>query len=167
MAVWYIWITKTLFVENSRQVKVFESRIFGISVRNARKFLFLSNHSIWSIRFSAALGRKQALLTATTVLRAVHAILEIFEANLNIALGVNPFVSSRVSRLNVPSLHERGLNLHWTHLLALPDICNEITTAWTNYCIRLKTAHSLNSTPPRCTLHVQPLLQAQWNDHLN
>ena len=116
MAVWYIWITKTMSVEHSRQIKDFESRIFGIIVRNAHKlviaFLFLSNHSIWSIRFSSALGRVQALLTATPVLRAKRTILEIFEANLNIALGVNPFVSNWVPRLNVPSLHERGLNMH-------------------------------------------------------
>ena len=37
MAPWYIWITKTLFVEHSRQVKVFASRIFGIIVRNVHK----------------------------------------------------------------------------------------------------------------------------------
>ena len=39
MAPWYIWITKTLFVEHSRQVNVFASRIFGIIVRNAQLYL--------------------------------------------------------------------------------------------------------------------------------
>ena len=48
---------KHCFLEHSRQVKVFVFRIFGIIVRNVHKlvraFLFrLSNHSIWSIRFS-------------------------------------------------------------------------------------------------------------------
>ena len=58
MAVWYIRITKTLSVEHSRQVKVFVSRIFAIIVRNTHKlviaFLFVSNHSTWSMGFSAA-----------------------------------------------------------------------------------------------------------------
>ena len=68
MAVWYISITKTLFVEHSRQVKDFESPIFGIIVRNAHKlviaFLFVSNHSTWSMGFSAALVRVQALYSS-------------------------------------------------------------------------------------------------------
>ena len=51
MAVGYISITKTLFFEHSREVKVFVSRIFGIIVRNVHKlvraFLFrLSIHPI-------------------------------------------------------------------------------------------------------------------------
>ena len=33
--------------------------------------------------------------------------------NLKIALGVNPFVFNEVPRLNVPSLVERGLNVHF------------------------------------------------------
>ena len=33
--------------------------------------------------------------------------------NLKIALGVNPFVSNGEPRLNVPSLLERGLNMHF------------------------------------------------------
>ena len=65
MAISYISITKTLFVKHSREVKVFESRIFGTIVRNANKlvraFLFVSNHSTWSMGFSAALARVQAL----------------------------------------------------------------------------------------------------------
>ena len=101
----------------SRQVKVFVSRIFGIVVRNAHKlviaFLFVSNHSTWSIRFSAALAREQALVTATSVLRAIRTILEIFVANLKIALGVNPFVSNGDPKWNVPSLLKRGLNMHF------------------------------------------------------
>ena len=113
MAAWYIWIPKTLFVEHSRQVKIFASRIFGIIVRNAHKlvraFLFLSNHSTWGIGFSFTLAREQALVTATPVLRTIHIILEIFVANLNIALGGNPFVFNGEPRLNVWSLLERGL----------------------------------------------------------
>ena len=65
MAVWYIRITKTLFVKHSRQVKVFVSRIFGIIVENALKlviaFLFVSSHSTWSMGFSAAPALVQAL----------------------------------------------------------------------------------------------------------
>ena len=83
-----IWITKTLFVEHSRQVKVFVSRKSGIIVRNAHKlvraFLFVSNHSTWGTEFSAA----QVLVTATPVLRTIRTILEIFVANLKIAVSV-------------------------------------------------------------------------------
>ena len=65
MAVGYIWITKTPFVEHSRQVKVFVSRIFGTIAEDAHKlviaFLFVSNHSTWSMGFSAAPARVQAL----------------------------------------------------------------------------------------------------------
>ena len=68
MAVWYIWITKTLFVEHSRQVKVFVSRIFSITVEHAYKlviaFLFVSNHSTWSIGFPAAPALVQALYSS-------------------------------------------------------------------------------------------------------
>ena len=53
-------------------------------------------------------------MTATPVLRAIRTILEIFVANLKIALGVNPIVFNGEPRLNhVPSLLERGLNLHF------------------------------------------------------
>ena len=54
-----------MFVEHSRLVKVFVSRIFGIIVEDAHKliiaFLFVSNHSTWSIGFSAAPALVQAL----------------------------------------------------------------------------------------------------------
>ena len=117
MAVWYIWISKTLFAEHSRQVKVFVSRIFGIIVRNSHKlvraFLFVSNHSTWGTEFSAALVREQVLVTATPVLRTIRTFLEIFVANLKIALGVNPFVSNGEPRLNIPPLLEQGLNMHF------------------------------------------------------
>ena len=117
MAIWYISITKTLFVEHSRQVKVFVFRIFGIIVRNVHKlviaFLFVSNHSTWGTEFSAALVREQVLVTATPVLRTIRTILEIFVANLKIALGVNPFVSNGEPRLNIPPLLEQGLNMHF------------------------------------------------------
>ena len=72
-------------------------------------FLFMINHSTWGIGFSFALAREQALVTATPVLRTIHIILEIFVANLNIALGGNPFVFNGEPRLNVWSLLERGL----------------------------------------------------------
>ena len=107
-----------MFVEHSRQVKVFVSRIFGIIGRNAHKliiaFLFVNNHSTRSIGFSSVLAREQALVTATPVLRTIGTILETFVANLNIALGVIPFVSNGGPRLNVPSLLERGLNMHFS-----------------------------------------------------
>ena len=51
-------------------------------------------------------------MIAAPVLRAIRTILEIFVANLKIAIGVNPFVSNGEPRLNVPSLLERGLHLH-------------------------------------------------------
>ena len=135
MAVWYSWITKTLFVEHSCQVKILVTRMFGIIVGNAHKlviaFLFVSNHSTWSVEFSAALAREQALVTATPVLRAIRTILEIFAANLNIALGavgMNPFVSNGEPRLNIPSLLERGLNMHFSpkiwHILLPCDNCD-------------------------------------------
>ena len=99
---------KHCFLEHSRQVKVFVSRIFGIIVRNVHKlvraFLFVSNHSTWGTEFSAA----QVLVTATPVLRTIRTILEIFVANLKIAVSVNPLVSNGEPRLNVPSLLERG-----------------------------------------------------------
>ena len=72
-------------------------------------FLFVINHSTWSIGFSSALARKQALVTATSVLQTIRNILEIFVVNLNIALGGNPFVFNREPWLNVWSLLERGL----------------------------------------------------------
>ena len=118
MRAWYIWITKTLFVEHSRQVKVFVSRIFGIIVRNAHKlvraFLFVTNHSTWGTEFSAELVREQVLVTATPVLRTIRTILEIFVANLKIAVGVNPLVSNGEPRLNVPSLLEPGENMKFS-----------------------------------------------------
>ena len=72
-------------------------------------FLFVINHSTWSIAFSSALAREQALVTATPVLQTISIILEIFVANLNIALGGNPFVFDGEPRLNGLSLLERGL----------------------------------------------------------
>ena len=74
-----------------------------------RAFLFVSNHSTWSIAFSAALAREQALVTATPMLQTISIILEIFVANLNIALGGNPFVFNGELRLNGLSLLERRL----------------------------------------------------------
>ena len=48
--------------------------------------------------------------------------------NLKIALGVNPFVSNGEPRLNVPSLLERGLNMHFSpkirHILPPCDNCD-------------------------------------------
>ena len=38
MAAWYIWITKTMFVEHSCQGKVFVSRMFG-NIRSAHKLV--------------------------------------------------------------------------------------------------------------------------------
>ena len=59
---------------------------YSVIVRNARKlvivFRFVSNHSTWSIGFSAAFTREQALVIATPVLQAIRTILEIFVANL-------------------------------------------------------------------------------------
>ena len=51
-----------------------------------------------------ALNRGWALIRINTV----------FVANLKIALGVIPFVSNGGPRLNVPSLLERGLNMHFS-----------------------------------------------------
>ena len=117
MTPWYIWITKTLFVEHLCQVKGFVSRIFGIIVRNvhklARAFLFVSNQWTWSIAFSSALAREQAVVTATPVLQTIRNILEIFVANLNIALGGNPFVFNGEPRLNVWVLARTRFNLHF------------------------------------------------------
>ena len=48
--------------------------------------------------------------------------------NLKIALRVNPFVSNGEPRLNVPSLLERGLNMHFSpkirHILPPCDNCD-------------------------------------------
>ena len=86
----YLNHKNTVSVEHSRQVKVFVPRIFGIVVEDTHKlaiaFLFENNHSTW-------------LFTAILVLRTIRIILEIFVANLNIALGVNPFVSNGEPRL--------------------------------------------------------------------
>ena len=77
------------------------------------EIMFVRNHSTWNIgSVSAALDREQALVIATPVLRAIRTVLEIFVANLKIAVGVNPFVSNGEPRLNVPSLLKRGLKLH-------------------------------------------------------
>ena len=80
MAVWYIWITKTLFVEHSRQVKVFVSRIFGIIAEDAHKlviaFLFVSNHSTWSMGFSAVPACVQALYSSYVGALYSHACVE-------------------------------------------------------------------------------------------
>ena len=74
-----------------------------------RVFLFVINQWTWSIAFSSALAREQALVTATPVLQTISIILEIFVANLNIALGGNTFVFNGELRLNGLSLLERGL----------------------------------------------------------
>ena len=57
-----------------------------VLIGHVMAFLFVSNHATWNFGFSAALALKQAL------------------ANLNIALGRNPFVFNKEQRLNVRSL---------------------------------------------------------------
>ena len=73
-------------------------------------FLFVSNHPIWNFGFSAALALEQAL------------------ANLNIALGGNPFVFNKEQRLNVRSLLKRGLNTYFSpqirQILSRCDNCD-------------------------------------------
>ena len=151
MAVGYIWITKTPFVEHSRQVKVFVSRIFGTIAEDAHKlviaFQFVSNHSTWSMGFSAAPARVQALYSSTVGAFYSHTRVAsykyhswIFVANLNIAEGVNPFVS------NGEHLGEPRLNVSSQNLTNSPTKSHHVITA------RSKTGESdcRNLVNPGC-----------------
>ena len=69
MAAWYIWITKTMFVEHSCQGKVFVSRMFG-NIRNAHKLVvaFLFYASKFYARTHVKITRQwTSTLTATHV----------------------------------------------------------------------------------------------------
>ena len=83
--------------------------------------------------------------------------------NLKIALGVNPFVSNGEPRLNVPSLLEPGLNMHFSpkirHILPPCDNCDiwngekrvkkfgqpwlTLTVQLFRYCVRVRPKNFL------------------------
>ena len=99
--------------------------------------------------------------------------------NLKIALGVNPFVSNREPRLNVPSLLERGLNMHFSpkirHILPPCDNCDiwngekrvkkfgqpwlTLTVQLFRYCVRVRPKNflSLSLYFCFCFFHCSPM----------
>ena len=93
--------------------------------------VIVSNSSTWSTGFSAALASEQALVAATPACAASYTyiiLLKYLWKVLKIAVCLNHFVSNGELRLKVPSLFERGLNMHlppkiW-QFLSLCDNCD-------------------------------------------
>ena len=119
MAVWYIWITKTLFVEHSRQVKVFVSRIFF--VRNAHKLVSLSvcyceqffnmKHRIFCCTRKRTGSRGSHTRLCCELY--VHYILEIFVENSKNSRRRESFRFQRRAEIKRSIPLERGLNMHF------------------------------------------------------
>ena len=139
-----IWIIKTLFVEHSRQVKVFVSRIFGIIAKDANNLLASlaiipnwTGHSLSVCDQSFIMKHRVFCCTRSrTGSRDSHTCVASYTnhfwnicGNLKIALGVNLFVSKGETRLkHVPSLLERGLIMNFSprirHILPPCDNCD-------------------------------------------
>ena len=119
MAVWYIWITKTLFVEHSRRVKVFVSRIFG--VWNAHKLVSLTvcyceqffnmKHRIFCCtrKRTGSCGSHTRLFCELYA----HYILEIFVENSRNSRRRESFRFQRRAEIKRSIPLERGLNMHF------------------------------------------------------